>query len=92
MPFVVLPAALSPDAGGRRRLELPADAASVSRVLDAVFALHPRLRLRILTEQGELRPNVNVFVDGESVRFEQGLATPVAASAEVIVLPAISGG
>lgn len=92
MPSVVLPAALSPDSGGRRRLELPASATSVSLALEAVFALHPRLRLRILTEQGELRPNVNVFVDGENVRFEEGLGTAVPESAEVVVLPAISGG
>ena len=92
MPAVVLPAALSPDTAGRRRLILPATVASVSQALEAVFSLHPRLRLRILTEQGELRPNVNVFVDGENVRFEDGLSTAVREDAEVVVLPAISGG
>jgi len=92
MPVVVLPSALVPDAGGRRRLDLPAEVSSVELALEAAFALHPRLRLRILTEQGELRPNVNVFVDGEDVRYQRGLLTPVPERAEVIVLPAISGG
>ena len=92
MSVLVLPGPLATDAGGEKRIELPATAQSVTAALDTAFERHPRLRRRILTEQGELRPNVNVFIDGRNVRFEKGLATPVPEAAEVFVLPAISGG
>ena len=44
--------------------ELDVDAASLRDALDAVFAVHPRLRGYVLDEQGHLRPNVVAFVDG----------------------------
>ncbi|MDQ3607860.1 MAG: MoaD/ThiS family protein, partial [Actinomycetota bacterium] len=40
----------------------------------------------------ELRRFVNVYLDGEDVRFLDGLATPVPASAEMTILPAVAGG
>jgi len=46
----------------------------------------------VVTEQGEVRPHVNVFVGSESCRWTGGLATPVADGAEIAILPAISGG
>ena len=92
MAVLVLPGPLAADAGGERRIELPATARDVTAALDTAFELHPRLRQRIFTERGELRPNVNVFIDGRNVRFDDGLATAVPETAEVFVLPAISGG
>jgi molybdopterin converting factor small subunit len=47
---------------------------------------------RLLTEQGELRPHVNVFVGTESIRHTGGLDTPLSPDSEVIVLPSVSGG
>jgi len=92
MAVLVLPGPLVENADGERRIELPATARDVTAALDTAFERHPRLRRRIFTEQGELRPNINVFVDGRNVRFEDGLATAVPKAAEVFVLPAISGG
>ncbi len=91
MAVLVLPGPLAADAGGERRTELPA-ARSVTDALDTAFERYPRLRLRLFDEQGELRPNVNVFIDGRNIRFEDGLATAVPEAAVVFVLPAISGG
>lgn len=68
------------------------DAAPLARVLAALWAVHPGVRDRVLTEQGVLRPRVNVFVGPESVRFTGGLDTPVADGVEVAILPAVSGG
>ena len=45
-----------------------------------------------MTELGEVRPHVNIFVDGEDVRFSGGLDTPVGDGAEVFLIPAVSGG
>lgn len=65
---------------------------TVGGLLAALSASHPGLYDRLMTEQGLLRPHVNLFVDGENIRFTGGLETGVDASSEILVLPAISGG
>ncbi|MCH8162143.1 MAG: MoaD/ThiS family protein, partial [Chloroflexi bacterium] len=47
---------------------------------------------RICDETGELRRFVNVYVDGEDVRFMSGLATELKADTEVSIVPAVAGG
>src|SRR5947208_1131227 len=56
------------------------------------FRCPPGVRDRVLTEQGDVRPHVNVFVGTESSRWSGGLATPVPDGAEISILPAVSGG
>jgi molybdopterin synthase sulfur carrier subunit len=85
---VRLPGPLRPFAGGRSQLRLE----GMARVDEALQALPAGVRDRILDEQGALRPHVNVFVDGTSVREFDGLATPLREGAQVFVIPAISGG
>ena len=65
---------------------------TVGGVLRALRASHPSLYDRLVTEQGVLRPHVNIFVDGENIRFTGALETEVRESSEIFVLPAISGG
>jgi len=52
----------------------------------------PGVRQRVLDEQNNIRRHVNVFVDGENVRFANGGATQVTNDSEVRIYPAISGG
>ena len=87
-----LPTPLSPYTDGRTRVELPGSPATVGAALGALFALYPGLRLRVLDERQRLRPHVNLFVGTESVRFARGLDTPLVDGAEIVILPAISGG
>jgi molybdopterin converting factor small subunit len=63
-------------------------------VFERLHACAPGVVERTLDEQGHIRPHVNVFVDGNSIRASsrQGLQTPVASGAEVWILPAVSGG
>jgi molybdopterin synthase sulfur carrier subunit len=94
---VRIPAALAPLAGGRTRLDLevaeaPAGAVSLGRVLEVLWAACPGVRDRVVTEQGEVRPHVNVFVGAECIRWTGGLTTPVVDGTEVSILPAVSGG
>lgn len=90
----LIPNALRPLAGGRSRVEVKASESplSLGEALEALWALHPGMRDRVMTEQGEVRPHVNVFVGTESSRWSGGLATPVPDGAEVSILPAVSGG
>ena len=90
MPTVHLPAALSSYAAGQRRVDVAG--ATVGRVLAALGQAHPGVGQRVLDDQGVLRRHVNVFVNGESIRYLDGAATPVSDTDEVWILPAVSGG
>ena len=87
---VKIPAQLRPATGGEGEIEIER-AATVGDALDAVFDQHDGLRERI-TEDGDLRRFVNVYVSGEDIRFQDGLQTAVADGAEVTILPAVAGG
>ncbi|HEY8640466.1 MAG TPA: ubiquitin-like small modifier protein 1 [Solirubrobacterales bacterium] len=71
--------------------ELKVEGSTVGEALDAVFAQHDGLRDRI-TQDGDLRRFVNVYVSGEDIRFQDGLATPISEGDEVTILPAVAGG
>jgi molybdopterin converting factor small subunit len=73
------------------QLELKEGADLLKALLD-LFRAYPGLRDRILTESGELRHHVNIFVENENVRYMSGLTTPLPVGAEVSIVPAISGG
>ncbi|MEJ7696958.1 MAG: MoaD/ThiS family protein [Candidatus Limnocylindrales bacterium] len=53
---------------------------------------HPSLKPQVLTDEGELNRFVNVYVNGQDVRYLAGLDTPVGATDEVRLLPAMAGG
>jgi len=67
------------------------DGATVGEVLDALYERYGELRSRI-SEDGGLRRFVNVYVDGEDIRFLDGLDTAVSDGDEVTILPAVAGG
>ena len=71
--------------------EIEVDGGTVGEALDAVFEAHDDLRERI-TQDGDLRRFVNVYVSGEDIRFQDGLDTAVSDGDEVTILPAVAGG
>ncbi len=86
---VKIPAQLRAATGGAGEIEV--EGSTVGEALDAVFSAHEGLRQRI-TENGEMRRFVNVYVAGEDIRFRDGLETPVEDGDEVTILPAVAGG
>lgn len=89
---VILPGALRPLAQHRSSLSLDGRVDTVRGLFAELRARHPTVYDRIFTEQGELRPHVNVFVGSDDIRWSGGLDTPVPMGGEVTVLPAVSGG
>ncbi len=65
---------------------------TLAELIDALEGMHPGLKERICDETGELRRFVNIYVDGEDVRFMSGLATELKADTEVSIVPAVAGG
>ncbi|HET8774470.1 MAG TPA: ubiquitin-like small modifier protein 1 [Thermoanaerobaculia bacterium] len=88
----VIPGPLRDLAGNRGEVRVNGSATSVSEALSLLWRECPGVRDRVLTELGEVRQHVNVFVDGESIRDTDGLATRVRDGAEIYILPALSGG
>jgi len=78
--------------GGRAEIKIDRDAATVGEALNQLWNAHAGLRDRVLTEQGEVRPHVNIFVNSEVVRRDRVLQTTIDGSADICIMPAVSGG
>lgn len=89
---VVLPAPLRELAGGEASVTLAGRPETVGEALAALRTEHAAVYDRIVTEQGEVRQHVNLFVGTNSVRRTGGLDTPLEPDAEILVLPSVSGG
>lgn len=91
MPIVVrIPAPLRSKAGGQRQIELAAR--SFEALLDEMEAAYPGITERLRREDGTLRRTLNIYINGENIRFLQGLNTPLKDGDEVSIVPAIAGG
>lgn len=90
MSTVWIPQVLRASVGGVKTVDV--DGSSVGDLLAALVARHPSLHSQLLTDDGELNRFVNVYVNGQDVRYLDGLATPVRDRDEVRLLPAMAGG
>ncbi|MDO9356345.1 MAG: ubiquitin-like small modifier protein 1 [Solirubrobacteraceae bacterium] len=89
MTLIKLPTQLRDVAGGAA--EVTVEGGTVKEALESLFAQHEELRGRI-TENGELRRFVNIYLAGEDIRYLDGVDTPVPAGGELTILPAVAGG
>jgi hypothetical protein len=71
---------------------LDTPATTLREALDAAFDGNPLLRGYIVDEQGHLRVNVVVFIDGLRARDLRGLTDPLRPDSRIHVLQALSGG
>ena len=88
----VMPGALREFSGGRGEVRLSGAARTAAEALALLWAECPGARDRVMNERGEVRTHINIFIDGENIRHAGGLAAPVGDGAEIIILPAVSGG
>ena len=89
---LVLPAPLRELVGGRAALEMESRPGTVGEARSELRRDHPDVHARLVTEQGELREHINVFVGKENIRRTGGLDTPLGGATEILVLPSVSGG
>ena len=75
---------------GQDKVEV--DGADLDGVINAMNEQYPGIRDRICDDQGDLRNFVNVYVNGEDVRFMRGIQTPTSSGDEISVVPAVAGG
>ena len=90
MSTVKFPAVLRANVGGAR--EVDATGETIGDVLEGLVATYPSLKDQLFTEDGELNRFVNVYLNGQDVRYLDGQATAVDDRDEVRLLPAMAGG
>jgi molybdopterin synthase sulfur carrier subunit len=65
---------------------------SLLACIDFLDSQYPGVRERVMDESGEIRRFVNVYINGDDVRFIQGLKSPVKDGDEISIVPAVAGG
>jgi molybdopterin synthase sulfur carrier subunit len=87
---VVIPTPLRKYTAGAETVQV--EARTVQEVIDNLDSKYPGIRASVCDEKGGLRRFINIYLDGEDVRFLENLSTPVTDGAEIAIVPAISGG
>ena len=65
---------------------------TVREIISHVDQSYPGFRSRVCEDDDKLRRFINIYVDGEDIRFLDNLATPVPDGAELSIVLAIAGG
>jgi molybdopterin synthase sulfur carrier subunit len=82
---------LKPFTGGVVEVKLYGDFVTLGDALDSLWKKHVALRDRVLTETGEIRQHVNIFVGSDDVKRLKGLKTSIKSN-EIHIFNAVSGG
>ena len=88
----LIPSPLRAFTDGASEVSLDVSPITVENAMAALWKRHPGVRDRVLTEQGEVREYVNIFVGEENIRDLKGLATPVPDGCEIMIVPSVAGG
>lgn len=93
MPLLFhIPGALREFTAGRSTVKVEHSGGTLYQALCALCAQYPGIRDRVLTEQGQVRQHVNIFIGNEDIRYTGGLASPVSEGSQISIVPAVSGG
>ena len=77
---------------GQSQILVESGAKKLGEALAILWRQHPGLRDRVLTEQGNLRQHVNIFLNEDNVRRKELLDTTLPENCEITILPSVSGG
>jgi molybdopterin converting factor small subunit len=72
--------------------EVDASGQTVGQILADLIGRHPGLGEQLMTADGGLHRFVNVYLNGQDVRYLSALDTPVSERDALIILPAMAGG
>ena len=88
--MVRIPTPLRRMTNGLDKLEM--NESTLSNMIDELETNYPGFRERLIDENGDLRYFVNIYVNGEDVRFLDGLDTQTSSGDEISIVPAVAGG
>ena len=69
-----------------------AEGSTVAELIDSLEAAYPGMKARVCDDDGELRHFVNIYVNGEDVRYMDGIGSALKSGDEVSIVPAVAGG
>jgi len=72
--------------------KVTADGNNLREVIDSIDGQFNGIKERMCDDSGELRNFVNVYVNGEDVRFLDGLNTETNTGDEISIVPAVAVG
>lgn len=76
----------------REQASITVAGADVRAIIVALDHTYPGLRFNLCAETGELRPFVNIFVNGRNIRLASTLDTPVAPGSVIHIIHSVAGG
>ena len=88
--MVRIPTPLRRITNGQAKLEM--DPSNLGELVEELEASFPGFKARLVDENGEQRYFVNIYLNGEDVRFLKGLKTSTKSGDEVSIVPAVAGG
>ena len=69
-----------------------ADGTSVGQIVESLESAYPGMRERLIDDNGDLRHFVNIYLNGEDIRYIDGLKSSVSDNDELSIVPAVAGG
>lgn len=72
--------------------KVSADASNIAGVVEQLDGQYPGFKERLCDENGALRHFVNIYLNGEDVRYMSGIETAVNDGDELSIVPAVAGG
>ena len=88
--LVRIPTPLRRMTNGLDKVEM--EESSLADMIENLESSYPGFKERLLDENGDLRYFVNIYLNGEDVRFLKGLDTSTSSGDEVSIVPAVAGG
>jgi len=75
---------------GQSKVEM--QSSNLGELVEKLDSQYPGFKERLVDENGDLRYFVNIYLNGEDVRFMDGLETSTSEGDEVSIVPAVAGG
>ena len=88
--MVRIPTPLRRMTNGKDKVEVESD--NLGDLVEKLNSEFPGFKDRLVDEEGELRYFVNIYLNGEDVRFMDGLNTSTSSGYEISIVPAVAGG
>jgi molybdopterin synthase sulfur carrier subunit len=87
---VILPYVLREKVGNHKSIMVAGS--TIREIIDSLDHDFPGIRFNLCYETGDLRPYVNIFLNRENIRYQQGLETPIQMGATIHILQSVAGG
>jgi len=65
---------------------------TIEQIVESLDSAYPGMRERLIDDNGDLRHFVNIYLNGEDIRYIDGLKSTVSDNDELSIVPAVAGG